>query len=125
MVKLSIFKRLHQIFVFLDKSILISKKIRPRKETFEQAIQRANLSEDDLKKLSRRFIHQVYLYLGATFFGFIYAFYLLFNVNIVSGLLVIMLALYLIIKAYRAHFWYFEIKNRKLGCGFREWLRGE
>jgi intracellular multiplication protein IcmV len=36
-----------------------------------------------------------------------------------------MIAVYLVTKAYVAHFWYFEIKNRKLGCSFKEWLHGD
>jgi intracellular multiplication protein IcmV len=29
-----------------------------------------------------------------------------------------------LVLAFRYHFWYFQIKNRKLGCTVYEWYRG-
>ncbi|MGD9109162.1 MAG: type IVB secretion system protein IcmV [Gammaproteobacteria bacterium] len=107
------------------RSLLVPKKTKPRKETFDQAVARLRLTEEDLAKKSRNFIFQAYLFLGVAFFCFIYAFYLFFKIKILAGGLVLILAAYLIIKAYLAHFWFFEIKHRKLGCSFKEWLHGE
>lgn len=114
-----------KILYYWCRSLLIPKKTKPRKETFEQAVTRLRLTEEDLTKKSRNFIFQVYLFLSVAFFCFIYAFYLFFQVKILAGGLVVILAAYLVVKAYLAHFWFFEIKHRKLGCSFKEWLHGE
>lgn len=112
---------------FWIKDLLFFKKVRRRrrKETFEQAVTRMHVTEDDLAKKTKILIRNVYIYLGVAFFCFIYAFYLIFKTNICAGLLTMMIAAYLVVKAYTAHFWYFEIKNRTLACGFKDWLHGD
>jgi len=112
---------------FWTKELLFFKKgkRRRRKETFEQAVTRMHVTEDDLANKTKILIRHIYIYVSMAFFCFIYAFYLIFKTNICAGLLTIMLATYLVVKAYAAHFWYFEIKNRKLGCSFKDWLHGD
>lgn len=100
-------------------------KSRPKgKENFSDVVKRMYLTEDDLEKRAQQFIYQVYIYLFAMLGTLIYAFYLLFLTHIVAGCLVILLAGFFLLKACSVHFWYFQIKERKLNCSLREWLHG-
>jgi len=112
---------------FWVKELLFLKKARRRrrKETFEQAVKRTHITEENLIKRSNYLLRHIYIYVGMAFLCFIYAFYLIFKTNILAGILTIMIAVYLVTRAYVAHFWCFEIKNRKLGCNFKEWLHGD
>ena len=112
------------LFVW-TKGLVVPKKTRHRRnENFEQAVSRMHLTEKDLDGKAQALIRHAYLFISMAFFFFVYAFYLIFKANIVAGLLTLVLAAYLVVKAYLSHFWHFEIKNRKLGCSFKEWFRG-
>lgn len=92
-------------------------------ESFDEAMVRLNLSEKDLK-IKQSSLYRLCLFMCATalvFFAYaIYqVFYGSYRATIVS-LAVMLIALAL---AFRYHFWYFQIKERKLGCTIQEWYR--
>ena len=95
-----------------------------RKETFEQAMSRFNLTEADLVVRARRCIREIVFYFILACIGFIYMVYLFVNAHILAGLIMILVGMLLIIKALGSHFWYFQIKHRKLGCTLKEWING-
>lgn len=98
-------------------------------ESFEAALTKFDITEADLEKkktalwrLSILMVSAGLLIGGYAIFQLIYGTY---RASIVS-LVVMMIAFVL---AFRYHFWYFQIKERKLGCSLQEWykqgLRGE
>jgi intracellular multiplication protein IcmV len=94
-------------------------------ETFEQAAVRLNLTEADIKESEQRFLLFALLFLVLGCGAFVYGFYLLFEHGTVSGLLLALaVAGLLLTQAFRFHFWFFQIKYRKLGCTFQEWRQG-
>ena len=96
-----------------------------RTETFAEAMQRLNLTEADLEERSHRFLLYAYLFLLCACLSVVYGFYLLFAVASYAGfvLSLAVTALFLA-QAFRFHFWFFQIKFRKLGCTFKEWRQG-
>ncbi|MCD8524199.1 MAG: type IVB secretion system protein IcmV [Gammaproteobacteria bacterium] len=92
-----------------------------REETFEQAMYRLGVSEDDLKvRLASN--QRVFVILLA-FIGFLslYGFYLLFH-GAISGTLVVLAVIGLsAVRAFQYSFWNFQIKHRRLGCSFQDW----
>jgi intracellular multiplication protein IcmV len=97
-----------------------------RVETFEEAMQRLHLTEQDVENNKNTY----YLYaLGFLVLGiaaFLSSFYYLFYHQTISGcLLGLAVTAFLFAQAFRYHFWYFQIKHRKLGCTFAEWRQGK
>ncbi|STX40969.1 intracellular multiplication protein IcmV [Legionella donaldsonii] len=92
-------------------------------ESFENAMARLNLSEKDLIAKQSALHRLSILMCGAALFIFAYAVYHLFYGSyraVIVSLVIMMIALVL---AFRYHFWYFQIKERKLGCSISEWYR--
>ncbi|WP_133127530.1 type IVB secretion system protein IcmV [Legionella nagasakiensis] len=52
-----------------------------------------------------------------------YSIYLLVLGHILAFALSLIVTLIALVLAFRYHFWYFQIRERKLGCSLREWLR--
>ncbi|HLB43613.1 MAG TPA: type IVB secretion system protein IcmV [Gammaproteobacteria bacterium] len=97
-----------------------------REETFEEAVQRLQLSEADLKLTARNY------YLYALFFVVLgtivlfYSFYLVVSHRLfLAWLLGFSIAALFYANAFRYHFWFFQIKHCKLGCTFAEWRSGK
>jgi intracellular multiplication protein IcmV len=92
-------------------------------ETFEEAVQRLGLSEEDLTiKAAALFkISMVMLIIGLCVFA--YFVLQLFSGTWRSVLVSSVVMLLPLIFAFRYHFLHFQIKHRKLGCSFNEWVR--
>lgn len=92
-------------------------------ESFEEAMVRQNVNNVDLMIKQKALYHLSMVMLFAASLIFFYAGYHLFYGTIkatIVSLVVMMIALAL---AFRYHFWYFQIKQRKLGCTFNEWYK--
>ena len=98
----------------------------PRKIThtadFEQMIKRFNLSEKDLKDIMHRFIQYCIFYIIIGILCIAYALYLFLQTHLIAGFITVLVSILVFLKAFSAHFWYFEIKHRKLGCTIQEWF---
>jgi len=92
-------------------------------ETFEEAMSRLNISEKELED-KKSALYRLSLLMCAAAIGiFGYAIYHIIYGSyraVIISLVVTMIALAL---AFRYHFWYFQIKERKLGCTMQEWYR--
>lgn len=93
-----------------------------REETFEQAMERMQVTDSDLQTMSKNYFRAAMMFLALAAGMFIYAFFLLIHYIALGGfaLGIAVCALFLA-QAFRFHFWYFQIKQRKLGCTFAEW----
>ncbi|MCH9744884.1 MAG: type IVB secretion system protein IcmV [Gammaproteobacteria bacterium] len=111
------------LIVRLWKSIFRVKKEKPIRETFEQARARMNLTDEDLAKRVRLGFCTVWFCLGLAFALCIYMFYLFSHTQIMAGLVCLMLMLTMLAYAYREHFNIFQIKQRRLGCTFKQWVQ--
>ncbi len=95
------------------------------KETFEEALIRQNISENDLPNLVHRYKIQMFLYILFATIISIYMLYLFWGVHLFVGFITFMIVILFIVKACSIHFYIFQIRNRKLGCTLKEWLDGK
>jgi intracellular multiplication protein IcmV len=97
-----------------------------RKESFEQALKRLNLTEEDVQLRAKRYRLYSWIFAGFGLVLFLASFYYLFAYHTFAGwCLAMMSAVLFAANAFRFDFWYFQIKHRKLGCTFNEWWRGK
>ena len=91
-------------------------------ETFDQAMTRLNLTEEDIVDRKNQYYFYAAIFLGLAFISFIFAFILLFRERTFAGFcLGLAVTALFSSQAFRYHFWYFQIKQRRLGCTFEEW----
>lgn len=93
-------------------------------ETFEQAKTRLNLTEEDIQTSGQNYLMFAILYAGIGLVTIGFGIYLLVGLFISGFIISLSLAAFLFGQAFRNHFWYFQIKNRKLGCTLEEWRSG-
>lgn len=94
----------------------------PSKETFEMAMKRFNMTEDDLKKRIRSGRQVYWSCLGGSLAILAYMFYQFSIHEMIAGLVCLMLALVLLAYAFRENFNVFQMKQRRLGCTAAQWL---
>ncbi len=96
-----------------------------REETFEEAIQRLGLTEEDVKQRMSSSIRFAVIFFITGLLLFFYAFYLLFRYKyILPWLMGVAASGILFAQAFKFHFWFSQMRERKLGLTFSEWLDG-
>ncbi|OGT47945.1 MAG: hypothetical protein A3E83_08915 [Gammaproteobacteria bacterium RIFCSPHIGHO2_12_FULL_41_20] len=94
-------------------------------ETFEEAIQRLNLTDVDLRDTEQTYRVYAWFFVILGVAALVFGLYLLFHHGMFLSLLLSLSAMALFLsQAFKYHFWAFQIKHRKLGCTYREWRRG-
>lgn len=101
---------------------LITPEVATHKETFEQAVARLGLSEQDLKEQKSGMMRNAIIFVLFAVALLIYGFWQLYNHHFIAALIVSCLMLYCLTQAFRFHFWVFQIEQRKLGCTFKQWV---
>lgn len=97
-----------------------------RTESFAEAMQRLNVSEEELPGIARDYFRYAIFFLALAVLDFMYGIYLLFHHHAFLGfILAFAVCILILIQAFKYHFWYFQIKHRKLGCTFAEWRQGK
>jgi len=91
-------------------------------ESFDEAVARLGLQESDVKQRESMFLKQAIVYLFVGFFILLYGVYLGANQSFNGLILCLVVSFVALANAFRAHFWHFQTKQRKLGCSFKEWL---
>lgn len=92
-------------------------------ETFEEALVRLNMTEEDIHQRELYFKRLTSIFILFAILIFVYLLYLLFfkHAYFVSlgcvGILMIIAG-----QIFRYNFWLFQMRERRLGCTFREWL---
>lgn len=93
-------------------------------EEFTQATERLNLNEEDLKTRAQQYLVMTLIYLVSAILIFAYGIWHLFDDGYLGSAVALAIVIYLLAQAFSNHFWYFQIKHRRLGCTFRDWLKG-
>lgn len=91
-------------------------------ESFEEAMARMKLSEADIAQRKKMFIQQTLVYFGLGLGVIIYGVILAFDHAITGMFMCFVVSFVAFANAFRAHFWYFQTKQRRLGCTLQEWL---
>lgn len=113
-----------QTFRVLLLDILIPKKAT-YSETFEEAMQRLELTEEDIEQRKKEFVRLITFFVVLALGILAYALYLAFKGTLAAAVIAFCLALYSFSQAFRFHFWLFQLKHRKLGCTIKEWMNSK
>lgn len=92
-------------------------------ETFDEAQRRMKLTDENLAERARALFNWSVLMLFFSVLLLVYALYHFVYGSFHAGILVLALVCLAISLSFRYSFWYFQIKNRKLGCSFQEWFQ--
>ncbi len=90
-------------------------------EEFAEAAQRFNLSEEEIQKRQSALLRLSLFYFGLFVVILGYAVFLAFDGVLRGFIIAVVVSLLALANAFRHHFWYFQIKQRKLGCTVKEW----
>lgn len=95
-----------------------------RQETFEEALERLGLTEEEIQERYKVFNRMAWLMVFMFFLGAVYTIYLAKTASLTIllasfGILVFLFALFM-----RYSFWAYQIKERRLGSSFSDWMRG-
>ena len=103
------------------KSLFVPKRAQ-QSETFEQAVQRLNLTEQDIKAKQRELYWLSMLMFAITLGVLGYFIYHITNLHIFGAVVSIAAMAVSTSMAVRYHFYYFQTKQRKLGCSLKQWF---
>jgi len=93
-----------------------------RIESFNQAVMRHQLTENQIDKIKNRFYCFSIFFMAWAIAIMIYAFEGFWQQQLMKGVVSLSLVCFLLAQAFRYHFWYFQICQKKLGCTFTDWL---
>ncbi len=97
-------------------------KKNTRQETFEEALHRLQLSEHDLTQRKKEFLFLSLFFIVSALGLFIYTLHWAFLHFISATVISFCICAFCLAQAFRFHFWYFQVKERRLGCTVSEWL---
>ncbi len=92
-----------------------------RKETYDEAVQRLNLSEERIAQQYKIFRRLLIVFLLLSLVIFFYAIFMVMRGTVFGFVFSMLLMILSLGNAFRYHFWMFQIKHKKLGCTFKEW----
>ena len=92
-------------------------------ESFAAAKKRLNLTDAMLLTRKKGLLRMSILMTFFAFLFFVYAIYHFYFLNIKGGILSLVVMSIALILGFRYHFWYFQIKEQKLGCSIHEWFK--
>ena len=116
--------RMKAYTVYLGKSAknLFVPQDQIASESFAAAKARLNLSDSELLIRQKSLYRLSLLMVFIAFLVLVYAVYHLVLANFLAFFVSIVIMLIALVLAFRYHFWYFQIKEHKLGCSVREWF---
>ena len=91
-------------------------------ETFEAAKKRLKLTDNDLLSRQKGLLRLSILMMCLSVLVFGYSVYLFTRGGYQGGIVGLVVMLIALVLTFRYHFWYFQIKERKLGCTIQEWF---
>lgn len=102
-----------------------SVKKAERSESFEEAASRLGLTTQDIISKQKTFLRLALCFIAMSLLALSYAIYLFWHAAPWAGGIAFTVGLVALGYAFRYHFWFFQVKQRKLGCTTREWLQGK
>ena len=96
-----------------------------REETFDAAMQRLKLTEQDLKERILANQRALMILLAFIVVLCLYGFYLILTGAVAATFVILAVIALSSVRAFQYSLWNFQMKHRKLGCSFKEWLSGK
>jgi intracellular multiplication protein IcmV len=109
---------------YIVKDAFVPKKARYH-ETFEESMERQGLTEEDIEQRKQEFTKLSLSFVVIGFLIVVYGLAMLFYGHYWQTIISLFIAMYAFSQAFRFHFWLFQLRNRKLGCTFKEWFNSE
>lgn len=92
------------------------------KETFEEAVSRLNLTKADIEQKQKSFLNAAIIFFVCGLLSVTYASTFLMTKKWQGCILATMVAMIFFAHAFQTHFWYTQMRKRRLGLTVREWL---
>lgn len=92
-------------------------------DEFDDAVNRLDLSPEFISNQAKRYLYLAAFFLVCSGLLLSYGVFLILQSNLMGSLICFALTFYALTCAFRFHFWYFQIKQRKLGCSIQEWIK--
>lgn len=92
-------------------------------ENFDQAVKRLDLTPADIQKRMHSFKRLVITMLVISAIILIYTGYSLTRAYWIASILSFTLFILTLVFAFRYHFWYVQMQQRRLGMSFRQWFK--
>jgi intracellular multiplication protein IcmV len=109
------------------KKMVIPQKVevteQDASQSFRTMVASMNLSEQDLASRAKGLYRLSLLMCFVSLLIFGYAIYQIVSGHWKATIVSLVVTLIGLVLAFRYHFWYFQIKERKLGCTFQEWYK--
>jgi len=105
------------------KSSATSSDANLLREAFDKAQSAQKLSDADMVAREKSLRRLSQFMLGIAALVFIYFLYHLIFGSLAGAILTFAVVCIALAFSFRYHFWYFQIRERKLGCTFSEWYR--
>lgn len=121
-VTLYVTSALRRLFI-IDVEDAVKEKEAAQTESFETAQKKMNLTDAELVGRQRALLRLSLLMVLISGLIFSYSIYHFINAHFKAGMISLVVMMIAVTLAFRYHFWYFQIKNRKLGCTIQEWFR--
>jgi len=93
-----------------------------REESFQQAMDRLDIEDKDLRTRLKEFLFLVAVFLIVAMLLFIYTVHLVMQLHFRAAAMALGATFLSLSLAIRYDFWRFQIKQQKLGCTLREWF---
>lgn len=91
--------------------------------SFEAVKKRLKLTDSELLARQKGLFRLAIIMVSLAFALFLYALYLFYSASFKAGALCLVVTSIALALAFRYHFWYFQMKEKKLGCTFHEWFK--
>ena len=111
-------------FIGFIKKIFIPTKAQT-KESFEEALIRLKLTPADIIQRSKEFTRLLWIWICIFTVSISYSTYLLYSHSLRGFFPSLGINFIILTQIFRYHFWLFKIKQRRLDCGFRDWLNSQ
>lgn len=110
-------------YVISQASTYFIPKEQKKSESFLAAKKRLQLTDEMLLERQQALLRLSFLMLAIAFGIFLYVLYELWNGYYIAMLISLVVMCIALVLAFRYHFWYFQIKNKQLGCSVYEWFK--
>lgn len=102
--------------------VVMSPEAAKHRETFDEAVKRLGLTDKDIQQQVARHLWMFFIFISMTVLLLTYSIYLLITQRYQGFLLGTFVGVLASSFAFREHFYYFQIKTRRLGCTFQDWI---
>lgn len=114
--------KVYNQYIWSSIKDITTKPTPQRSETYEEAMARLNVTDQEVQQTGQRYLQYALAFVVLAGIAFAAAFYLLIEHGTFAGLILALASTALLLtQAFRFHFWYFQISQRRLGCTFQEW----